>query len=121
MERLRHRIDVYAREESETEFGETDFEYRKIKTVWAGISVQNVGNLPEDLPGEVRAQRVSHRITVRAGAIEKPRNDMYFMYRGQRYDVEYYSPNYYRNDLIEFYCRLYIETEEDYGGKENYT
>ena len=40
---------------------------------------------------------------------------MFFMYRGQRYEVMYFMPNYLKNDTVEFYCKLVIETEEDYG------
>lgn len=42
---------------------------------------------------------------------------MYFEYKGQRNEVMYFMPQYRRNDLIEFYCKLIIEGEKDYGNK----
>lgn len=112
LERLRHRIDVYGRIPGETEFGEVTYDYEKITTVWAGIiPITGKENI---IPGETIQAAITHRITVRKGAIKEPRNDMYFMFGGQKYRVLYFTPNFRRNDLIEFYCKLTIETEEDY-------
>ena len=43
---------------------------------------------------------------------------MYFMFKGQRYEVLYFMPHYKRNDLTEYHCKLVLETEDDYGRNE---
>lgn len=117
LERLRHKIAVYAKTESKTEFGELTYAYEKIKSVWAEITPKT--GRENTLDGNSIQVSVTHKITVRNGSIKEPRNDMYFVLKGQRYEVLYFMPHYRHNDLIEFYCKLIIETEEDYqNGKD---
>ena len=110
---LRNRIDCYAKKKTKNEFGEVTFEYTKMCSVWAKIVTQSGKN--EDLDGNSINANITHKITVRKSAIQKTRNDMYFMYKGQKYEVMYFMPNYLKNDIIEFYCKLIIEGDEDYG------
>lgn len=116
LERLRHKIDVFSKVESKTEFGEVNYDYEKVSSVWAEI-VPTTGK-ENTVKGDSIQVSVTHKITVRNGAIKEPRNDMYFIFKGQKYEVLYFMPHYRRNDLIEFYCKLIIETEEDYNGRE---
>lgn len=113
LERLRHRIDVFTKSESKTEFGEITYLYDRTQTVWAEITP--ITGRENTIPGDSIQESITHKITVRNGAIKKPRNDMYFEYKGQRYEVMYFMQHYRRNDLIEFYCKLIIEGENDYG------
>ncbi len=114
LKRLNHRIDVYGHVEDETEFCELTYGYKRISSVWAEI-VPKTGR-ENNIQGESIQVSVTHKITIRSRAIKKPRNDMYFEFRGQRYEVLYFMPHYKNNELIEFYCKLIIETEEDYNG-----
>ena len=116
LERLRHRIGVFSKVEGKTEFGEVTYDYEKVSSVWAEI-VSTAGK-ENTVKGDSIQVSVTHKITVRKGAIKEPRNDMYFIFKGQKYEVLYFMPHYRRNDLIEFYCKLIIETEEDYNGRE---
>lgn len=113
LERLRHRIDVYSKAESKTEFGEVTYLYERTQTVWAEI--KPTSGRENTLDGKSIQETITHKITVRNGAIKKPRNDMHFVFKGQCYEVMYFMPHYRRNDLIEFYCKLIIEGENDYG------
>lgn len=115
LERLRRRVDVFSKAECKTEFGELTYKYDKTSTVWAEITPTS--GRENSLDGNSIQASITHKITVRNGAIKKPRNDMYFMFKGQRYEVMYFMPHYRRNDLIEFYCKLIIEGEKDYGNK----
>lgn len=112
LERLKHRIDVYAKIEDKTEFGELTYDYKKLSSVWAEITPKT--GRENALDGNSIQTLVTHKITVRNKAIQEPRNDMYFIFKGQRYEVLYFMPYYNKNDLTEFYCKLIIETEEDY-------
>lgn len=113
LERLRHRLDVYARIETRTEFGETTYKYMRIRTVWGEILP--VYGREETIPGKSVRSDVTHKITLRKNAIREPRNDMFFIFRGQKYKILYSMPHYRRNDLTEFYTRLVVETEDEYG------
>lgn len=110
---LRNRIDVFAKKECRNEFNELAYEYGKVGSVWAEILPKN--GKEESMPGNLIRENITHKIIVREGAIKKPRNDMYFIYRGQRYEVMYFMPHYQKRNLIEFYCKLIIEGENDYG------
>lgn len=137
LERLRHRIDVFSKVEGKTEFGEVTYDYEKVSSVWVEI-VPTTGK-ENAVKGDSIQVSVTHKITVRNGAIKEPHghnfclatkttcgrpnsfglsNDMYFIFKGQKYEVLYFMFHYRRNDLIEFYCKLIIETEEDYNGRE---
>ena len=111
--KLRNRIDYYAKVKSENDFGEVTYNYSKSGSVWAQITP--VSGKTEDIEGNSVQADITHKFIIRKQAIKQPRNDMFFMYRGQRYEVMYFMPNYLKNDTVEFYCKLVIETEEDYG------
>jgi SPP1 family predicted phage head-tail adaptor len=115
IERLRHRVDVFSKSESKTEFGELTYLYERTHTVWAEIT-PTFGK-ENSIDGDSIQVSVTHKITTRKGAIKEPRNDMYFVFQGQKYEVLYFIPHYRRNDLVEYYCKLIIETEEDYNGR----
>lgn len=110
---LKCRIDVFSKSEGTTEFGELTYDYTKSQSVWAEI--KPTYGRETSIEGESTGASITHKITVRAGAIKKPHNDMYFEYKGQRYEVMYYMPHYLKKDLIEFYCKLIIEGDKDYG------
>lgn len=127
LERLRQRVDVYAKVEGKTDFGELTYNYEKIKTVWAevlatGGTEENIwGTYASEEAGSATRSTVTHKITVRKNAITNPRVDMYFMFRGQKYKVRYFLPQFRKDDLIEFYCELRIEGEHDYEQYESNT
>ncbi len=104
--RLKNRIDVYGKVPYINELGEDDFKYEKIKSVWAEITVQK-GTL-KDGQGNTTYADIDHKIVVRTGAIPDLANDMYFMYKGQRYDIKYFNPNYKYQDSIEIFCSLVV-------------
>lgn len=109
---LKHRIDVYSKVEGKTEFNELTYDYEKISSVWAEITPTS--GKENTIPGDSIQVSVTHKIVTRDGAIKKPRNDMYFVFRGQCYEVMYFMPHYRRKDLIEYYCKLIIEGDKDY-------
>lgn len=105
--KLNCKVDVYGKKQVENELGELDYDYGKIKTVWAEIIPQG-GNV-KSLAGDVSYAQISHKITVRAKSITDLANDMYFMYQNQRYNIKYYQPNYKKKDSIEIMCELVVE------------
>lgn len=109
---LNCRIDVYEKVEGENEFGEITYDYDKACRVWAEIKPTT--GRETSIEGKSTGVSITHKITVRMGAIKRPRNDMFFKYKGQCYEVMYFMPHYRKKDLIEFYCKLNIEGDNDY-------
>ncbi len=108
-DRLNCRIDVYGKAQTENELNEMDFEYRKIKSIWAEITPQTGREVNKK--GNTLYSEVSHKFTIRINAIKKLTNDMYFVFRDQRYDIKYYNPNYKYRNCIDVFCILVIENE----------
>lgn len=105
--RLKNRIDVYDKIQIENELKEVDFDYRKIKSIWAEISPQSGREVQGK--GNTIYSEISHRFIIRSSAIKSITNDMYFIFRNQRYDIKYYNPNYKYRDSIEVFCSLVVE------------
>lgn len=105
--RLNCLIDVYGKTQIENELGEVDYDYSKLKSVWSGILP--TGGTLKTTEGNYIYAEVSHKITIRANAIPNLTNDMYFMYKGQRFDIKFTQPNYKYKDSIEIMCGLVVE------------
>lgn len=105
--RLNCRIDVYGKIEIENELNEVDYNYGKIKSVWAEI-VPGTGSVKSS-EGNTTYIDVSHKFVVRSNSIKDLANDMYLIFKGQRYDIKYFNPNYKYRDSIEIFCSLVVE------------
>lgn len=105
--RLNCRIDVYGEVPVENELEEMDYDYGKIKSIWAEITPQGGSIKPSE--GNTQYADISHKIVIRANSIPDLTNDMYFMFKGQRYNIKYFNPNYKYRDRIEIMCSLVVE------------
>lgn len=106
---LRNRIDVYTKAETTNLLGEKEYNYTKLKSVWAEITVGASGSGVKDGEAKIVYADVSHKIVVRTKSIPSLSNDMYFIYKGQRYDIKYFEPNYKYQDSINILCSLVVE------------
>lgn len=104
---FKHLIDIYARTESENEFGENEFKYKKIKQIHASISTAWARQT--SITGEMEGANVTHRIIARSSAIPNLSTDMYFICKGQKLSVLYWYPIYKKRGFIEIYCKLVLE------------
>lgn len=107
VDRLNSRIDVYSKTEATNELGEKKYIYTKLKTVWAEIT-PGEGSVKQG-EGNTTFSEISHKIIVREKAIIGLTNDMYFMFKNQRYNIKYFNPNYKYRDCIEILCSLVVE------------
>ena len=105
--RLKNRVDIYGKMDFINSFGEIDFRYSKIKSLWAEVSPQSGKELSGK--GNTIYSEISHKFTVRSNAIPNLTNDMYFMFKNQRYDIGYFNPNYKYSDSIDIFCVLVVE------------
>ena len=104
---LRNRVEVYGKIEDENELGEKSYSYGVLKKIWAKIVVVN-GTTQQFQGNTIRAE-ITHKIVIRSNALSEITNDMYFIYKGLRYDIKYYDPNYKHGDSIEIMCSLVVE------------
>ncbi len=115
-DRLSNRIDVYDKTETQNELLETVYTWGIIKTVWAEILPYKGAMKNED--GSNIAD-VSYKITVRSGAIPNLNNQMYFIYKGMRFNIDYFHPHFKERNLIEIICTVEVENASDLGVVEN--
>ncbi len=118
--KLRHKVDVYGRVEYTDAAGAVQYDYKKIKSVWCMITPilgERVRAVKTDVSGMVKVSETI-KFTMRINAIAiKP--DMYFMYKGQRYDIDYTVPFFKTMDVQEVYTQLVMENDDNAGGLIN--
>lgn len=105
--RLNNRVALYGKIEAINELGEKDYQYQKIKTIWAEVLPQSGSEKVGQ--GNTIFAEISHKFTVRTKAIDSLSNDMYFIFEGQKYDIKYFQPNYKWHDRIEIFCKLVVK------------
>lgn len=103
--RLKNKLELHGKRiPFINDLGENDFKDGFIKFVYGEITPQGGSNT--DTEGETTQAVTSHKITIRSKAVDQITDDMYFVYKNQRYDIEYFNPNYKFNDSIEFRVKL---------------
>ncbi|NFA43370.1 head-tail adaptor protein [Clostridium botulinum] len=98
--RLKNKLIIYDKVAAKNELLEDVFIYKPIKTVWGEII--NWGGSSRNTTGDVVESSTSHRIIIRNTAIKNVTEDMYFVHKGIRYDVEYYNPCFKDGSFLEF-------------------
>ena len=101
---LNNRIDVYSKQQIENELGELDYDYSKLKTIWASIK-PTTGNFKTG-DGNIIQVDVKFKITIRTDSLKELTNDMYFIYQGKKYSVDYYIQNFEKKDSTDIYCTV---------------
>lgn len=105
--RLKNRVDVYGKIDFVNGYGENDFQYEKIKSLWAEITPQSGREVAGK--GNTIYSDISHKFTIRSNSIPNLTNDMYFIFKNQRYNIKYINPNYKYVDSIDIFCSLVVE------------
>lgn len=113
--KLKHKVDVYGKREITDKLGSKSYEYTKIKSVWAAIIPilgERVRAVKKDGTGDMVKVSETIKFIMRINAITVEQ-DMYFMYRGQRYDVDYSVPYFKDMQYQEVYAQLIIENDNN--------
>ncbi|QHI73787.1 phage head completion protein [Aminipila terrae] len=105
--RLNCRIDVYGKKDYINALGEDDYIYEKLKSIYAEITPSGGSLLSGE--GNTTHADISHKFVIRSNSISNLSNDMYFIFKAQRYDIKYFNPNYKYRDRIEIFCSLIME------------
>lgn len=105
--RLNCRVSLYGKMKTKNALNEIVYDYAELKTLWAEIIP--TGGAQQTMPDGSTYTDITHKITVRAASVPNLTNDMYIRFRGQRYDIKYFMPNYKLRDRIEIFCSLMVE------------
>lgn len=116
--KLKHKIDIYGKMSYTDELGSKNYRYEKVKSVWAAI-VPILGERARAIKAEKKGNTVKISETIKFimrinAIIVEP--DMYFIYRGQRYDVDYAVPYFKDMQYQEVYTQLVIENDNNLPG-----
>lgn len=112
---LKHKVAVYARRSYTDEGGCLAYRYEKIKDIWCDIKPiigERSRAVKNDDMGDMIYSALTTKFTTRINSVEA-QNDMYLMYKGQRYDVEYTVPYFKDMQYMEIYARLVTENDDN--------
>lgn len=106
--RLNNKVTLYAKAKIRNELGEKDYQYQKVKSIWAEVIPQSGSE--KTAKGNTIFSEISHKFIIRKNAVKELSNDMYFIFHEQRYAIKYFQPNYKWHDRIEIFCKLVVES-----------
>jgi hypothetical protein len=105
--RLKNKLALYGKIPTRNEANEDTFDYDVIKyPVYAEILPQGGNNKEEE--GNTTQSITSHKITIRSNSVDNLKDDMFFVYQNQRYDIDYFNPNFKYNDSVEISATLIV-------------
>ncbi|KEZ85553.1 head-tail adaptor protein [Clostridium sulfidigenes] len=104
---LNKRIDIYCKLEVENQLDEVDFQWDKLRTVWAEMRPQT-GKLQNQQANTILAN-VTHKIIIRFESAKDLTNDMYIIYNNKRFDIKYILNPYFKNETLEIFCEEVVE------------
>ena len=103
--RLRTKLKLYGKGiPFINDLGEDDFKEGFIKIVYG--EVVPTGGVNTSTQADSTQAVTTYKITIRSKSIDQLSDDMYFVYKNQRYDIEYFNPNYKFQDSIQIITKL---------------
>lgn len=113
--KLKHKVDVYSRKAYKDEVGAVKYKYEKIKSVWCAI-IPILGERSRAIKNEKMGDMIYSSVTIkfimRLNALTVA-NDMYFVYKGQRYDIDYAVPYFKDMQYQEVYTQLRVDNDRN--------
>lgn len=110
VDKLGKRIDVWQKNgiKIKNELGEVSYGPGKVKTIWGGI-IPQTGNLIKQSNIDTLLSNTTHKIIVRYNTGKDIKQDMWFIYQGHRFDINYILNPYFGNETLEIFCTEIIE------------
>lgn len=106
---LKNKVEVWNKVKIKNKLGEDDYEYQKIKDpLWCNIIPQNISGSTTATQEGNKESYVNQRIRCRKKSLT-PTKTMYFIYKGLRYDVDFFQPDYKNDDFWEIMCKIRME------------
>lgn len=121
--KLKHKVQVYGRKEFTDEVGAKGYRYECVGEIWCSVlpilgeRVRAIST--SKISGVIKISETV-KFTCRINAV-RVQQDMYLVYKGQRYDVDYAVPYFKNMQFQEIYTQLRMENDDnlikemDYG------
>ena len=106
-EKLDKKVEVYQKQKIINDLGQTEYKYSLLKKVWANI--MPASTKVSSYIAETDVAEYTFKFILRENSIKNLTRDMYFIYKNQRYDIEYFVPNFKNKDRVEVICKLVVE------------
>lgn len=113
--KLKHKVELWGNVKVKNELNEWDTQDVKIKSVQAEI-IPQTGNMGRQQGIETIISKTTHKFIVRYRSGinvtqdgEDISNDMWFVFRGKRFDILYMIDPYFSNEKLEIFCEEVIE------------
>ena len=101
---LNLRIAVYKPTLKKTDLGDNKPTVELYKKVWA--SIRTTGSSLSTQPADMTQAKLAHSIIVRANALSEIAEDMFFVYKDRRYNIDTWRPHYMHPDRLEIICTM---------------
>lgn len=105
-EKLDKKVQVYKKQEVINDLGQTEYQYNFYKNIWANITP--LSNKHINYIAETNKIEHNFKFILRENSIKDLSRDMYFIYKNQKYNVDYFVPNFKNKDRIEIICKLVV-------------
>ncbi len=106
-EKLDKKVDVYKKQKIINDIGQTEYNYALFKSVWANI--MPTSTKVANYVAETDRAEYTFKFILRENSIKELTRDMYFIYKNQRYNIDYFVPNFKNKDRVEILCKLVVE------------
>lgn len=105
--RLDKKIEIWSNNvKFENEVGESDYGPGRIKSIWSEI-IPQTGSLQKQQANTILSN-VTHKIKTRYASGKDITQDMWFIYKGHRFDIKYILNPFFSNDYLEIFCEEII-------------
>lgn len=105
--KLRQHVELWGNTKVENELLETSVMPSKIRKVWCEI-IPQTGTM-QRAQADTILSKCTHKIKMRYGSGKDIQEDMWLMYRGQRFDIKYMLNPYFKDEILEIFCEEVIE------------
>ena len=106
LEKLDKKVEVYQKQKIINDLGQTEYKYSLLKRVWANI--MPTSTKVSSYIAETDVAEYTFKFILRGNSIKNLTRDMYFIYKNQRYNIEYFVPNFKNRDRVEIICKLVV-------------
>lgn len=108
--KLNCRAELWGMVKFQNELREWDIKEGKIKDIYCNILPANPSSQSQKWSTTiVEVLEHSHKFTVRSKSIIDIKRDMFFIFKGLKYEVNSWNPDFKNNEFIEIFTNLVLE------------
>ncbi len=97
------RVEIWGKVKGINTLNQTTYEPDKLRSVWAQI-IPQTGRLMNQ-PADTVLSNVTHKIIIRYSAYPELSPEMWLVYRGKRFDIDFILNPYENDETLEVFVR----------------